>query len=49
LPFAFAFAVGGEEPGPVRVELTGPDGESWRFGPADAPSVISGAAGAYAA
>jgi hypothetical protein len=31
----------------VRVELTGPDGAAWRFGPADAPSVISGQAGAF--
>jgi uncharacterized protein (TIGR03084 family) len=43
----YAFAVAGEQPGPVRVELTGPDGESWTFGPADAPSVISGPAGAF--
>jgi uncharacterized protein (TIGR03084 family) len=43
----YAFAVAGEEPGPVRVELTGPDGAAWRFGPADAPSVISGQAGAF--
>jgi uncharacterized protein (TIGR03084 family) len=43
----YAFAVAGVEPGPVRAELTGPDGETWRFGPADAPSVISGAAGAF--
>jgi uncharacterized protein (TIGR03084 family) len=43
----YAFAVANEQPGPVRVELTGPDGEPWRFGPADAPSVISGSAGAF--
>lgn len=43
----YAFAVAGEQPGPVRVELTGPDGASWRFGPADAASVISGPAGAF--
>ncbi|WP_424229677.1 maleylpyruvate isomerase family mycothiol-dependent enzyme [Actinophytocola sp.] len=43
----YAFAVAGEQPGPVRVELTGPDGATWRFGPADAPSVISGSAGAF--
>ena len=43
----YAFAVAGEEAGPVRAELTGPDGETWRFGPADAPSVISGPAGAF--
>ncbi|MGI5146151.1 TIGR03084 family metal-binding protein [Plantactinospora sp. CA-294935] len=28
----------------VRVELTGPDGESWRFGPADAADRVSGPA-----
>lgn len=43
----YAFAVAGEQPGPVRVELTGPDAETWRFGPTDAPSVISGSAGAF--
>jgi len=43
----YAFEVAGEQPGPVRAELTGPDGEPWLFGPADAPSVISGAAGAF--
>jgi uncharacterized protein (TIGR03084 family) len=43
----YAFEVAGEQPGPVRAELTGPDGESWRFGPADAPSVISGSGGAF--
>jgi uncharacterized protein (TIGR03084 family) len=45
LPYAFAIA--GEQPGPVRAELTGPDGTTWQFGPADAPSVISGPAGAF--
>lgn len=45
LPYAFALA--GEQPGPVRAELTGPDNTTWRFGPADAPSVISGPAGAF--
>ncbi|HEX5121215.1 MAG TPA: maleylpyruvate isomerase family mycothiol-dependent enzyme [Pseudonocardiaceae bacterium] len=43
----YAFTVAGEQPGPVRAELTGPNGETWRFGPADAPSVISGPAGAF--
>ena len=43
----YAFAVAGEAPGPVRVELTGPDGQTWRFGPDDAPSVISGRAGEF--
>jgi uncharacterized protein (TIGR03084 family) len=43
----YAFAVAAEQPGPVRVELTGPDGQTWRFGPDDAPSVISGPAGDF--
>ena len=29
---------------PVRVELTGPDGEPWTWGPADAPDVVRGSA-----
>lgn len=40
----YAFAVAGEETGPVRCELVGPGGDLWRFGDADAPSVISGPA-----
>lgn len=46
LPYAFVIA-GLEPPGPVRVELTGPDGESWAFGEEDAPSRISGPAGEF--
>jgi uncharacterized protein (TIGR03084 family) len=45
LPYAFELA--GEAYGPVRAELTGPAGESWRLGPPDAGSVISGSAGAF--
>ena len=46
LPYAFAFA--GEEPHPIFCELTAPDGATlWRYGPADADSTISGAAGAF--
>ncbi len=45
LPYAFATA--GEEGGPVRCELTGPDGELWHFGDPDAPSVIRGTAGDF--
>jgi uncharacterized protein (TIGR03084 family) len=45
LPYAFATA--GEEGGPVRCALTAPDGETWRFGDADAPSLISGPAGQF--
>ncbi|WP_119729942.1 maleylpyruvate isomerase family mycothiol-dependent enzyme [Thermomonospora amylolytica] len=43
----YAFAVAGEQGGPVRCELTGPDGERWEFGDADAPSVITGPAGEF--
>ena len=43
----YAFAVAGEEPGPVRVELTAPDGTTWQYGPADAPSTITGPAGEF--
>ncbi|HEU5471279.1 MAG TPA: maleylpyruvate isomerase family mycothiol-dependent enzyme [Actinophytocola sp.] len=45
LPYAFTLA--GVRPAPVRAELTGPDGATWRFGPDDADSVISGPAGAF--
>lgn len=43
----YAFAVAGEEGGPVRCRLTGPDGEHWEFGEADAPNVITGPAGEF--
>jgi uncharacterized protein (TIGR03084 family) len=46
LPYALALA--GEESHDVFCELTAPDGgETWRFGPADARSSITGAAGAF--
>ena len=46
LPYALSLA--GEQPVPVRLELTAPDGERvWRFGPADAESAITGPAGAF--
>jgi uncharacterized protein (TIGR03084 family) len=45
LPYAFTFA--GQEPHPVFCELTAPDGTLWRYGPADAESTITGAAGAF--
>lgn len=46
---AYAFAVAGREPpsGPLRVELTGPDGEHWAFGPAGATDRVTGPAGEY--
>ncbi|GAA2808098.1 TIGR03084 family metal-binding protein [Crossiella cryophila] len=31
-------------PAPFRVELTGPDGETWTWGPADADQVVGGSA-----
>jgi uncharacterized protein (TIGR03084 family) len=42
----FAYLVRGLPPpaDPFRVELTGPDGERWTWGPADAPQRISGPA-----
>ncbi|GII05184.1 maleylpyruvate isomerase family mycothiol-dependent enzyme [Planobispora takensis] len=43
----YAFAVAGEEGGPVRCELTGPGGEPWRFGDPEAPSLISGSAAEF--
>jgi uncharacterized protein (TIGR03084 family) len=46
LPYALGLA--GEPAAPVRCELTAPDGEQvWRFGPADADSAITGAAGEF--
>jgi uncharacterized protein (TIGR03084 family) len=43
----YAFEVAGLKARPVRCELTGPDGQRWEFGPADAESRITGAAGAF--
>jgi uncharacterized protein (TIGR03084 family) len=46
LPYAFGRI--GEEAPPVRCELTAPDSRSvWTFGPEDAPSRITGPAGAF--
>jgi uncharacterized protein (TIGR03084 family) len=45
LPYAFGLA--GIEPHPVFCELTGPDGTTWRYGPPDAGSTITGPAGAF--
>jgi len=43
---AFSYAVHGQAlpPAPVRVELTGPDGELWTWGPEDAPDRVTGPA-----
>lgn len=43
LPYAFG-RVGLEPPGPVRLELTSPAGESWTIGPDSSPTVIRGTA-----
>ncbi|MEW2354458.1 maleylpyruvate isomerase family mycothiol-dependent enzyme [Spirillospora sp. NPDC029432] len=45
LPYALAAA--GERAGPVRCELTGPDGDLWEFGDPAAGSVIRGEAGEF--
>src|SRR5215467_1235006 len=46
LPYAFTLAGAGAQD--VRCDLTAPDGTArWRYGPADADSVISGTAGAF--
>jgi uncharacterized protein (TIGR03084 family) len=49
LPFAFRAA--GEEPPAdprsLRVELDGPDGQRWEFGPAGSPDRIKGSASAW--
>ena len=43
----YAFAVAGQEPHDVHCELTAPDGSTWRYGPEDAESTITGPAGAF--
>ena len=45
LPYAFARL--GVEPHPVFCELAAPDGSSWRYGPEDSDSTITGPAGAF--
>jgi uncharacterized protein (TIGR03084 family) len=45
LPYAFGLA--GQEPHDVYCELIAPDGSTWTYGPSDADSTISGAAGAF--
>jgi uncharacterized protein (TIGR03084 family) len=45
LPYAFGLI--GEPAHPVYCELDAPDGTQWTFGPPDAASSISGAAGAF--
>jgi uncharacterized protein (TIGR03084 family) len=45
LPYAFSIA--GAEPHDVFCQLVAPDATTWRFGPSDAESTISGAGGAF--
>jgi uncharacterized protein (TIGR03084 family) len=45
LPYAFDLA--GKEAGDVFCELTAPDNPTWRYGPAEADSTITGSAGAF--
>lgn len=45
LPYAFGLA--GMEPQPIRCELTGPNGDTWTYGPPDAESRITGPAGDF--
>jgi uncharacterized protein (TIGR03084 family) len=46
LPYAMTLA--GEQPAPVRCELTAPDGGSvWAFGPPEAESAVTGPAGDF--
>ncbi len=46
LPFAFAVAgvTAPADPSRLRLELTGPAGETWGVGPADSPEILSGPA-----
>lgn len=44
---AYAYALEGRPPPAVRCELTAPDGSTWRYGPAEAGSAITGPAGAF--
>jgi uncharacterized protein (TIGR03084 family) len=43
----YAFELNGQDPHPVYCELIAPDGSTWRFGAEDAPSRITGYAGAF--
>ena len=45
LPYAFANA--GKEAGPICCQLTGPSGDTWRYGPPGAESSIVGSAGSF--
>jgi uncharacterized protein (TIGR03084 family) len=45
LPYALSLT--GQPPLPVRCELTAPDGSLWRLGEPDAPTLVTGTAGAF--
>src|SRR5436309_12234828 len=45
LPYAFSLA--GVEGGDVRCRLTGPNGDTWEYGPVNGGSTITGSAGAF--
>jgi uncharacterized protein (TIGR03084 family) len=48
LPYAFGVAnVTAPDGHTLRVDLTGPNGEAWSYGPADATDVITGPAGIW--
>jgi uncharacterized protein (TIGR03084 family) len=47
LPYAFSVAGRSRPPGDLRVELTGPAGEVWELGPAEAPNRIRGPAAEF--
>jgi uncharacterized protein (TIGR03084 family) len=43
----YAFSLHGHEPQPVRAVLDSPSGDTWTFGPLDAPSIIEGSASVF--
>jgi uncharacterized protein (TIGR03084 family) len=43
----YAFSLAGQQDQQVYCELTGPDGATWEYGPAEAASRITGAAAAF--
>ncbi len=47
LPYAFGVAGREPPPGALRVELVGPSGARWDFGPPDAPDRVTGPAGQF--
>jgi uncharacterized protein (TIGR03084 family) len=43
----YAFAVEGLEPHDIYCELTAPNGDTWRYGPPEAGSIVTGPAGDF--